>query len=255
MTDSTRSKDPVLGVEGSEHAQSETTAAGAEAEAPNPAIAHEVKGNVIQAREAAEKAAQAAQGMGPEITGHPVSGVDVLQHEVEHKTDTAVAHGQKDMETTKNVGSQYVEEAKTMASNVINSAQNVLHGTSEEKPHPIGSSTGISAPGPSSLSETAGGVLTSLQERASSAVGATQQYLASAQATVQPHIDRAREAAHTYLGVGTESTRSDAVAPPVETSERPTMNLSPDTTQGVPGSFPTDPGRPATTTNVNQPQR
>lgn len=254
MTDRTRSKDFVLGVEGNERAQSETTAAEAKAEAPNPAIAHEVKGNVIQAREAAEKAAQAAQGMGPEITGDPVSGVDVLQHEVEHTKDIAVAHGQKDIETAKNVGSQYIEEARTMAGNVIESAQNALHGTVQEKPHAVGSSTGISAPGPSSLSETAGDVLTSLQERASSAVGATQQYLASAQATVQPHIDRAREVAHTYLGVGTESTRSDAVVSPVETSEGPTANLPPDTTPGVPGSFPSDPGRPATT-DTNQPQR
>ncbi|KAI6096874.1 hypothetical protein EDD17DRAFT_1440460, partial [Pisolithus thermaeus] len=130
--------------------------------------------------------------MGPEATGESVSSVDVLQHEVGHKTDTAVAQGQKDVEIAKNVGSQYIEQAKTTATNVLNSAQNALQGASEEKPHPIGSSTGVSAPGPSSLTETAGSVLTSLQEKASSAVGVTQQYLASAQATVQPHIDRAR---------------------------------------------------------------
>ncbi|KAI6095335.1 hypothetical protein F5141DRAFT_723182 [Pisolithus sp. B1] len=193
--------------------------------------------------------------MGPEVTGEPVSSVDVLQHEAGHKTDTAVAQGQRDVEIVQNVGSQYIEQAKTTVSNVLNSAQNALQGTSEEKPHTIGSSTGISAPGPSSLTETAGGVLTSLQEKASTAVGATQQYLASAQATVQPHIDRAREAAHTYLSAGIESTRSDAVASPVETSERPTMNLPPDTTQGVPGSFPSDSGRPVTTTNTGQSQR
>ncbi|KAI6109349.1 hypothetical protein EV401DRAFT_1870133 [Pisolithus croceorrhizus] len=192
--------------------------------------------------------------MGPEVTGEPVSSVDVLQHEVGHKTDTAVAQGQRDVEIVQNVGSQYIEQAKTTVSNALNSAQNALQGTSEEKPHTIGSSTGISAPGPNSLTETAGGVLTSLQEKASSAVGVTQQYLASAQATVQPHIDRAREAAHTYLAADIEST-SDAVASPVETSERPTTNLPLDTTQGVPGSFPSDSGRPTTTTNMDKSQR
>lgn len=252
MTDRTRTEEPVHGVEGSECAERETTAAGAQAMAPNPAVAHEVRGNVIQAREAAEKAAQAAQGMGPEVTGDPVSGVDVLQREVEHKTNAAVAQGRQDIGTAKNVGSQYADQAKTTASNIVDSAKNALHGTSEEKPRSMGSSTGISAPGPTSPSWGTGDALTSLQEKASSAVGASQQYLASAQATVQPHIDRVREVAQTYLGVGTESITSGVAAPPVETSERPRTNLRSDTAQGVPGAFPGDSGLPVTTTNVNE---
>lgn len=243
MTDSAKTKDTVLGVEGNERAQRETTAAEAQVEAPNPAVAREVKGNVIQAREAAENAAQAAQGLGPDVTGDPVSSVDVLQHEIEHKTDTAVVQGQKDIEAAKNVGSQYADRAKTMASNVVSSAQNTLYGTSEDKPRPMGSSTGVSAPGPSPLSGAASGAFTSLQETASFAAGATQQYLASAQAMAQPHIDKAREAARTYLGGDTESTGSDVATPPAETSERPTTNPPSDIAQGVPGSFPVDSGQ------------
>ncbi|KAG6334950.1 hypothetical protein ID866_4129 [Astraeus odoratus] len=181
--------------------------------------------------------------MGPEITGDTVTGLDVLRHEAEQRTNAAAAHGQQDIEKAKEVGAGYVEQAKSVAGNVITSANNTLRGSSEGKPRPQGSSTGTSAPGPSAgLGGVTTDVLTSLQTTASSAIGVTQQYLSSAQAVVQPHIDSAREKAQGYLGVGMKGSESDAVTPP----ERSSTNMISDA-QGLPGSYREPGARPSTT--------
>ncbi|KIK94754.1 hypothetical protein PAXRUDRAFT_142190 [Paxillus rubicundulus Ve08.2h10] len=231
--------------QGVDRVQHETTAASAQAEAPTPEVARQVEKNAVQAKEVAEKAALAAKGMGPEITGEPLSGFDVLKRESAAKTNAAVVEGQHDTQSAIGASERYFNQAKSVVGSVFASARDILRGRTDGQIHPQGSSTGIATPESTNLRGKADDVLASLQSTAGSAIGTTQQYLASAQATAQPHgestgealesraaaakaaaqlhIDEARETTHGHLGIG---AKSGAVTPPASArSDRPLTNL------------------------------
>lgn len=56
-------------------------------------------------------------------TGEPDTAAAQFRHEVTAKTNEAVGQGQHDVEEAKAVGAGYVEQAKTMAGNVLATAQ------------------------------------------------------------------------------------------------------------------------------------
>ncbi|KAG1885467.1 hypothetical protein F4604DRAFT_1726301 [Suillus subluteus] len=202
---------------GTEKARNETTAAHAQAEAPNARVAHEVEENAEHVQQAAAKAAQVAQGMGPELTGErdTSTAFDVFKSESAQKTNAAASEGQRDFHMAKNTSASYLDQAKTFAESVATSAQDYLHSSTDPQ---------------ATSNKTGGDTISSLQTTASSAVGTAQEYFASAQAAAQPHIDvarstlqpqveKARETAQSYLGM---HSPSDAVTPP--STERPTTD-------------------------------
>lgn len=201
--------------QGIERAQHETTAARAQAEAPNAHVAHEVEENAEHFQQAATKAAQAAQGMGSELTGErdTSTAFDVFKSEVTQKTNAAASEGQRDLHTAKNTSASYLDQAKTVVESIATSAQDYLHSSTDPQ--------ASNKPGGDAISS-------SWQASASSAVGTAQKYLASAQAAAQPHIDvarstlqpqaeKARETAEGYLGMHSSSSPSGAVTPPSNT--------------------------------------
>lgn len=205
-------------VQGTERARHETTAACAQAEAPNARVAHEVEENAEHLQQAATKAAQAAQGMGSDLTGErdTSTAFDVLKSEASLKTNAAASEGQRDLHMAKNTSASYLDQAKTMVESITASAQDYLHGSTDPQ---------------ATVNKTGGDTMSSLQTSASSAAGTAQQYFASAQAAAQPHIDtarstlqpqfeKARETAQGYLGMHSGTSPSDAITPP--STARPT---------------------------------
>ncbi|KAG2076871.1 hypothetical protein BDR04DRAFT_1089139 [Suillus decipiens] len=199
---------------GTERAQHETTAAHAQAEAPNARVAHEVGENAEHLQQAATKAAQAAQETGPELTGErdTSTAFDVFKSEAAQKINAAAAEGQRNIHMAQDTSASYLDQAKTMVGSFSASAQDYLHGSTD----------------PQATSNKKGGDVSSLQTSAASAVETAQQYFASAQAAVQPHIDvarstlqpqveKARETAESYLGMHSGTSPSDAVTPPSTT--------------------------------------
>lgn len=202
--------------QGTERAQYETTAAHAQAEAPNAHVAHEVEENAEHLQQAATKAAQAAQGMGSELTGErdTSTAFDVFKSEMAQKTNAAASEGQRDLHTAKNTSASYLDQAKTVVESIATSAQDYLHSSTD--------------PQASNKPEGDAASSSSLQASASSAVETAQKYLASAQAAAQPHIDvarstlqpqveKARETAEGYLGMHSSTSPSGAVTPPSNT--------------------------------------
>ena len=187
---------------GAQQAAHQTTAAEARIEAETPQVAREVDANAEQTRGAAEQAAQAAQGMGTEFTGGSGRGpLDSLAGGMSQKTNAATEQGKRDVEHAKASGATYIDQAKSMAGDMYNSAQNFVQG---------GQSKGTDTDAP--LSANTSSAFATLQATGAAAIGTTQQYLASAQAVVQPHvanaqaaaqpyIDRAKETAQGYLGM------------------------------------------------------
>ncbi|KAG2044462.1 hypothetical protein BDR03DRAFT_939195 [Suillus americanus] len=199
-------------VRGTEKARHETTAAHAQAEAPNGRVAHEVEENAEHVQRAATKTAQAARGVGPELTGEKDTSTayDVFKSEVAQKTNAAASEGQRDLHMGKNTNASYLDQAKTFAESVATSAQVYLHSSTDPQ---------------ATSNKTGGDGISPLQTSASSAAGTAQQYFASAQAAAQPHIDIARstlqphvekacQTAESYLGMHSGTSPSDAVTPP-----------------------------------------
>ncbi|KAF9225437.1 hypothetical protein BS17DRAFT_778583 [Gyrodon lividus] len=186
--------------QGADHVQQDTTAVNARAEAPTSQVAQQVAKNAEKAKDAAEKAAQAAKDMGPEMTGQPLSDLDILKRESAEKMNAAVVEGQHDIQTAKEAGACYFYQAKSVASNVLTSAQDFLRGSTRGQSHLEGSSTGIAAP---ESIKTEGkkpdDVPAPPQPTAQSVIGTTGQYIASAQAIVQPHVESAREALEPHI--------------------------------------------------------
>ncbi|KAG1813288.1 uncharacterized protein BJ212DRAFT_1301188 [Suillus subaureus] len=197
---------------GNEKARHETTAAHAQAEAPNARAAHQVEQNAEHVQQAATKAAQAAQGMGSELTGErdTSTAFEVFKREAAQKTNAAASEGQRDFHMANNPSASYLDQAKTFAESVATSAQDYLHSSTDPQ---------------ATSNKTGGDGTSSLQTSASSAVGTAQRYFASAQAAAQPHIDvarstmqprveKARQTAESYLGMHSGTSHSDAVTPP-----------------------------------------
>lgn len=122
----------------SRRVQRETTAGEAHMEAQENGVGTQVGHNVEVAHEAAQQAASSAKVSMAEIDGPTAKGIQMhgqawtgepntaaaqFRHEVTAKTDEAVGQGQHDVEEAKAVGAGYVEQAKTMASNVLATAQ------------------------------------------------------------------------------------------------------------------------------------
>ncbi|KAF8846025.1 hypothetical protein BDN67DRAFT_890851 [Paxillus ammoniavirescens] len=187
--------------------------------------------------------------MGPEMTGEPLSDLDVLKRESAEKTNAAVVEGKHDTQMAVAASERYFDQAKSVVGNVFASAQNFLRGSTGGQVHPQGSSTGIAAPESIKSEGKADNVLASLQSTAGSAIGATQQYLASAQATVQPHVESARQALEPRV-VGAKAAAQSHVDKVRETahvghfglpgftqSDHPSTNLPIDAKE-TPGSEP-----------------
>jgi len=109
--------------QGVDRVQFETTAANAQAEAPNASVAHQVEENAEQVKGVAQQVAQAAKGMGPEMTGETGSQFGDLEAGLSRTTNAAVADGQNTIESIKQSGTTYLGQAKELAGSVLSSAQ------------------------------------------------------------------------------------------------------------------------------------
>ncbi|KAJ6575308.1 hypothetical protein B0H19DRAFT_636457 [Mycena capillaripes] len=181
--------------ESSRPSEFQTTAAQAQAEAKTGSIAREVEANADQAKDVAENAAFVAQSKGPELTGQ--SATDRLQTEASVKTGAAVDQGQHDVEAAKAAGAGYVEQAKTMASNAVNSAVSTAQsyippGSGPDGAHTTGDVVSGLQAGANAAYETTKQILTTAGQTA-------QPYLAAAQETAQPHLTKAKDVAASYL--------------------------------------------------------
>ncbi|KAG2156651.1 uncharacterized protein EDB93DRAFT_1247354 [Suillus bovinus] len=193
--------------QGTERARHETTAAQAQAEAPDSRVSHQVEENAEHLQEAATKAAQAAQGMGPELTGErdTSTAFDVLKSEAAQKTNAAASEGQMDFRMAKDTSASYLDQAKTLVESIAASAQDYLHGSTD--PHAISEGDAVSSSQTSALSGTA-------QKYFASAQAAAQPHIDVAQSTLQPQVEKARETVEGYLGMHSSASPSDAVTPP-----------------------------------------
>ncbi|KAF9460094.1 hypothetical protein BDZ94DRAFT_1266655 [Collybia nuda] len=185
--------------EGTDRVALETTAATAQIEAPTSSIAREVEANAGHTKEAASEAALTAQIKGESLTGTPPSAVDQFQQQAQKTTKAAVAEGQRDVETAKVTGATYLDQAKSLASNAVNTAQAYL-------PSSVG---GILSSETSASQSPPTGIVSSLQSGANSAIGTTKEYLASAQEMAKPHVENAKGIAQGYLGTaGTQPIKN-----------------------------------------------
>ncbi|KIJ94113.1 hypothetical protein K443DRAFT_134844 [Laccaria amethystina LaAM-08-1] len=123
------------------HSFSETTAARAEAEAPNLLVAKEVESNAEHVQGAAVQAASVAKTLGSQYTGEPTTAVDQFQHDASETTDKAVEEGKQSVEAAKALGADYVDQAKAFATSAIETVQEYLPAAVGGK-HADPSSTG-----------------------------------------------------------------------------------------------------------------
>jgi len=163
---------------GAEQVQFETTAAEAERSAPNRAVAQEVEQNAEQAQGVAKQAALAAHSMGSEMTG------------------------QANVESAKAAGAGYLDQASTMASDVLASAQSYLPGQGQTGSDNQG--TGIG----SQLQSGAATALSTAKEYISTAQTAAQPHVENARSTLQPHIESVAAAAQPHIDRAKETVQS-----------------------------------------------
>lgn len=108
------------------HSFSETTAAQAEAEAPDLLVAKEVESNAEHVQDAAVQAASVAKTLGSQYTGEPTTAVDQFQHDASETTNKAVEEGKHSVEAAKALGADYVDQAKAFATSAIETVQEYL---------------------------------------------------------------------------------------------------------------------------------
>ncbi|KAJ7161392.1 hypothetical protein C8R43DRAFT_1123846 [Mycena crocata] len=166
--------------EPSNSSEFQTSAAQAQANAPTGTIAREVEANADQLKDVAENAAFAAQSKGPALTGQ--TATDRLHNEASIKTGAAVDAGKADVAAAQASAGGYVQQAKTLASSGVATAQSYL-------PEGTGPNGAL----------TTGDVVTGLQTGASAAIATTKEYLVAAQQTAQPHLEKAANVASSYL--------------------------------------------------------
>ncbi|KAJ7786511.1 hypothetical protein B0H16DRAFT_34505 [Mycena metata] len=209
--------------EPTKEAEFQTTAAQAQADAKTAPIAHEIEANAEQAKDAAQNAAHVAQSKGSELTGQ--TAADRLQTDVAVKTGAAVDQGQQDFEAAKASGAGYVEQAKTMASNAVASAQSYI---------PPGS-------GPNGQ-HTAGDVVSGLQAGATAAISTTKDILVAATETAKPYVLSAAETAKPYVvsAAGTVQSTAASAAGTVQSTAQPHLERARDAAASyLPGSTTT----------------
>ncbi|KAJ6621170.1 hypothetical protein B0H10DRAFT_1945544 [Mycena sp. CBHHK59/15] len=187
----------IFNVEEAAHpSEFQTSAAQAQAEAPTSAIAREVEANAERVQDVAQNTAFEAQAKGPALTGN--SATEQLQQQAAQKTSAAVDQGQRDVAAAKATGAGYVEQAKSLASSAVTTAQ------FRQSYLPPGS-------GPNG-ERTTGDVVAGLQAGANAALATTKEYLAAAQETAQPHLNKAKDVATSYLPGSTTTTRTAPVS-------------------------------------------
>lgn len=187
---------------GIERVQRETTAGEAHMEAQENGVGTQVGHNVEVAHEAAQQAASSAKMHGQAWTGEPNTAAAQFRHEVTAKTDEAVGQGQHDVEEAKAVGAGYVEQAKTMASNVLATAQSYLPTSLSGGGSTDGSGNGTSFT--DTVVSTASTIASTVQSGATTALDSAKEFAATAhQAGVEaaaPHIENAKNAMHPASG-------------------------------------------------------
>jgi len=177
--------------QGLDRVELETTAADAQINAPTAPIAREVEANAEHAKDAAHNAAATARSKGAPLTP---TALDQFQQQASKTLDAAVAQGQHDVDAAKStIGSEYVDQAKALATSAVKTAQSYLPQTAES----VGGQT-------KSTNGTSGsGVVSSLQSGATAAVETTREYLNGAQETTKPYIEATKES---VIGRQTKST-------------------------------------------------
>ncbi|KZP31117.1 hypothetical protein FIBSPDRAFT_945157 [Athelia psychrophila] len=196
---------------GADQARFETSAAEAERDAPNPAVAHEIEANAQATQSVAEQAANAAHSLGPTLTGG-TNPVDQFQREAAQTTDAAVAEGQANVASAKAAGAGYLSQAQDLASGVIASAQSFVQHASND---PKGTGVGVGQ----SIQTTAATALSTAKELLSAGAAAAQPHVETARSTAQPHLDRAKETIQGYVAGTGATTTTTAGGKDVTTSQ------------------------------------
>ncbi|KAF9015622.1 hypothetical protein BDQ17DRAFT_1341382, partial [Cyathus striatus] len=137
MSDSSSNSNTIFNVpepQGIERVKFETTAAEAQANAPTSQVAREIENNADRTKGAVGQAATVAKTLGPQLTGEPTTAVDQFGRNASETTNAAVNEGKHDVEAAKAAGAGYIEQAKSMASSAISTAQNYLPAAVGGKP-------------------------------------------------------------------------------------------------------------------------
>ncbi|TFY83543.1 hypothetical protein EWM64_g455 [Hericium alpestre] len=194
-----------------EPAKLTTTAANAESNAPNNSAAQQVHATAEYTKGVAQHAASTAHTMGPRVTGKTSDAFIQLEAQASQVTDAAVAEGQRNAQSATEAGANYLEQAKSLASSAIATAQSYLPTSVTGQNASPATSTQKGGP---SIQEHASSTLQSAQQAAQQYASSAQQYASSAQQAAQPHIETARaslqsgfeqakESAQEYLGSAT----------------------------------------------------
>jgi hypothetical protein len=156
-----------------------------------PISRNTAEANADQAKDVAANAAFVAQSKGPELTGQ--SAADRLQTEAAVKTGAAVDQGQQDVAAAKATGAGYVEQAKTLASNTLASAQSYIPpGSGPDGAHTTGDVVSGIQTGANAAYQTGKQILTTAAETAGPYIGAAAE-------AAKPHILNAKDTAASYL--------------------------------------------------------
>ncbi|KAF5368451.1 hypothetical protein D9758_002276 [Tetrapyrgos nigripes] len=193
---------------GAEQVKFETTAATAQLEAPNATAARAVEKNTEIAHDAAETAAAAARSFGKEFTGEPPSATDKLQSQAKDITNTAASEGKQDVDAATAAGAGYLNQAKAMATNAVQTAQEYINAGAGGATNGTSKSTPSSATGGS-----AAGIVPQVTAGAAVAFETAKGYAATAQQTVQPHLERTFGAAKQYVDNLTEQGNPNSGTP------------------------------------------
>ncbi|KAL4241830.1 hypothetical protein ABKN59_000730 [Abortiporus biennis] len=173
-------------------ARFETSAAWAEAEAPNKSIADEVEHNAEVLHNAAEDAATKAQFKSP------AAAVDQLERGMSNTTNAAAAEGKSNVQG-------YVQQVKDLANSAIATAQSYLPSS--------GSTTGISTARATDGPSTTSNVGQTVAETATAAFATGKQYATAASNAAAPVAQSAVGA-----GLSAMETAKNTAAPYVQSA-------------------------------------
>lgn len=186
-------------------------------------------------KDAANQAASVAKTLGSSYTGEPV---DQLKTDASKTTEAAVSEGKRDVEQAKLIGAGYVEQAKSLANNVLENVQNYLPTalggkpmepvpTSQEAPNLIDPvknmaanvyATALSTAEPlanklkgttSAVTDAAQPHVEGTKETARSTSDAALSYIETAQSVAKSYLDNLKQSAQAVVeSAGIENTKA-----------------------------------------------
>jgi hypothetical protein len=153
--------------------------------------------------------------MGPEMTGE-TSALDTLQFQAQQATNAAAAEGQANVESVKATGAGLLNQASTMASDALASAQVssfpcfskpwylIMAGRQQSYLPGQGQNGSNTAAGSNNQGS---GVSSQFQSGAATALSTAKEYISAAQAAAQPHVENVRSTIQPHIDSATAAAQ------------------------------------------------